>query len=153
MAREIYMGRCSQPAFALALRKAPQLRISVERDEVVMRMAVGVVVGAGVHCPERGLARRHQPTFHVIIGVLIGVQPVRRGSMGQWLEVSEVKPLVQRGKLGKRARGAARAIEEEETKRRGVSQRQPATGGALACWVTAWFVTNTETRRTAGPVR
>jgi hypothetical protein len=53
----------------------------------------------GVHYAENSLAQRYRPTFHVLIGVLIGARPVRRGNVSQWLEVSEVevKLVVQRG--------------------------------------------------------
>jgi hypothetical protein len=43
-----------------------------------------VIVGMlGVHCTEKGLARRHQPILDVIIGVLIGTRFVRRSNVCQ----------------------------------------------------------------------
>ena len=52
-----------------------------------------------MHCTEGSLAWRHQPILEVIIGVLIGAKPVRRGNVDQSLEVFEVevKPVAKRG--------------------------------------------------------
>jgi hypothetical protein len=52
-----------------------------------------------VHGTEGSLARRHQPIFDVIIGVVVSARLVQQGNSGQSLEVCglEVKQVAQRG--------------------------------------------------------